>query len=70
MVILSTLPPPTEGIRHKQTNTKAHIQGKNSKCLGTGDLFVAERLVVNLFVCRIEFSNITGIYQLPGMPNY
>ena len=70
MVILSTLPPPTEGIRHKQTNTKAHIQGKNSKCLGTGDLFVAERLVVNLFVCRIEFSNITVIYQLPGMPNY
>ena len=70
MVVLSTLPPPTEGIRHKQTNTQAHIQGKNSKCLGTGDLFVAERFVVDLIVYLIEFNSTTGMNQLQDMSRY
>ncbi|XP_071086668.1 methylosome subunit pICln-like [Haliotis cracherodii] len=39
MVILTSFPPPTEGIRHKQENTVANIDGST---LGNGTLYVAE----------------------------
>ncbi len=48
MVILTSLPPPTEGIRHKQTSTQAHVKGRTNRCLGTGDLYVAERYVTQI----------------------
>ena len=40
MVVLTTFPPPAEGIRHKQENTQAHVAGKN---MGDGTLYIAER---------------------------
>ncbi|XP_002741509.1 methylosome subunit pICln-like [Saccoglossus kowalevskii] len=39
MVVVTSLPPPTEGIRHKQENTSANIDGKD---MGLGTLFITE----------------------------
>ncbi|XP_052008408.1 methylosome subunit pICln-like isoform X2 [Xyrauchen texanus] len=39
MVVLKSLPPPSEGIRHQQAETTAVLDGKR---LGSGTLFVAE----------------------------
>lgn len=41
MVILSSLPPPTEGIRHTESNAAAFINQQN---FGPGTLYIAERL--------------------------
>ena len=40
MVVLSTFPPPTEGVKMVQSNTGAYI---NAKDLGRGSLYIAER---------------------------
>lgn len=40
MVVLSSFPPPTEGIKLVQSNTGAFI---NSRDLGSGTLYIAER---------------------------
>ncbi|KAI0238824.1 Methylosome subunit pICln [Lamellibrachia satsuma] len=42
MVILTSFPPPTEGIVRKQECTQAHVRGK---CLGDGTLYIAESRV-------------------------
>lgn len=42
MVVLTSFPPPTEGIRHQQPNTSVHV---SSKDLGKGTLFIAESRV-------------------------
>ncbi|KAM3874786.1 methylosome subunit pICln [Diretmus argenteus] len=39
MVLLKTLPPPTEGVKHEQAETTAVLDGKG---LGCGTLYVAE----------------------------
>ncbi|KAL7870734.1 hypothetical protein SRHO_G00082310 [Serrasalmus rhombeus] len=39
MVLLKSLPPPNEGVRHQQAETAAVLDGKE---LGTGTLYVAE----------------------------
>ncbi|XP_070983246.1 methylosome subunit pICln-like isoform X2 [Oncorhynchus clarkii lewisi] len=39
MVLLRSVPPPTEGVRHEQGETTAVLDGKG---LGTGTLYVAE----------------------------
>lgn len=39
MVLLRSLPPPAEGVRHQQAETAAVLDGKG---LGSGTLFVAE----------------------------
>ncbi|KAL6478576.1 hypothetical protein MHYP_G00120090 [Metynnis hypsauchen] len=39
MVLLKSLPPPNEGVRHQQAETTAVLDGKE---LGTGTLYVAE----------------------------
>ena len=41
MVVLTDLPPPTEGVRFTQPQTKAVIE---SHCFGVGTLYIAERL--------------------------
>lgn len=40
MVVLTSLPPPTEGIKIFQPNTQAHFGKKD---LGKGTLYIAER---------------------------
>ena len=53
MVILTSFPPPTEGIVRKQECTQAHVRGK---CLGDGTLYIAERLAVRLGgVCKVHY---------------
>jgi len=42
MVVLSTLPPPTEGVRIQQPSTAAHL---GNKALGSGTLYIAESRV-------------------------
>uniref|UniRef100_T1IW02 Methylosome subunit pICln n=1 Tax=Strigamia maritima TaxID=126957 RepID=T1IW02_STRMM len=42
MVILTSFPPPSEGIRHQQPNTSAHVENKD---LGIGTLYIAESRV-------------------------
>ncbi|XP_077987789.1 methylosome subunit pICln-like isoform X2 [Glandiceps talaboti] len=39
MVIITSLPPPTEGIVHKEQRTSANLQGRD---MGLGTLFIAE----------------------------
>ncbi|XP_046990275.1 methylosome subunit pICln isoform X2 [Schistocerca americana] len=39
MVVLSNFPPPTEGIRHQQPATVAHV---NNRDIGKGTLFITE----------------------------
>lgn len=39
MVLLTSFPPPTEGVVHREEKTEAHVQGR---MLGCGVLFVAE----------------------------
>lgn len=39
MVVLKSVPPPSEGVRHEQAETTAVMDGKG---LGTGTLYVAE----------------------------
>lgn len=39
MVLLRSLPPPSEGVRHEQAETTAVWDGKG---LGSGTLYVAE----------------------------
>ncbi|KAK7069720.1 Methylosome subunit pICln [Halocaridina rubra] len=41
-MLLPNLPPPVEGIRHRQCNTKAFI---NARALGEGTLYIAESRV-------------------------
>ncbi|XP_071549458.1 methylosome subunit pICln isoform X2 [Panulirus ornatus] len=41
-MLLPNLPPPEEGVRHRQCNTQAFI---NEQCLGTGILYIAESRV-------------------------
>lgn len=40
MVVITSFPPPEEGIKHRQPNTRAIL---NDKDLGSGTLFIAER---------------------------
>lgn len=42
MVVLTSFPPPTQGIKHQQPNTSVHVSSKN---LGKGTLFIAETRV-------------------------
>ena len=42
MVVLTTFPPPEEGIEYRQAATEAHVGSTN---LGTGTLYVAQRFV-------------------------
>jgi len=42
MVVLTSFPPPSEGIRHEQPNTSALVENKD---LGTGTLYIAESRV-------------------------
>lgn len=46
MVVLTSLSQPTEGIRHQQQNTTAHLNQTN---LGNGTLYIAERSGFNNF---------------------
>ncbi|XP_013775248.1 methylosome subunit pICln-like [Limulus polyphemus] len=39
MVVITSFPPPTEGIRHREPNTIAHIKSRD---LGKGTLYIAE----------------------------
>lgn len=39
MVIISSLPPPSQGVRHLQNNTQAFV---DANCLGSGTLYVTE----------------------------
>lgn len=45
MVVLTSFPPPTEGIKHEQPLTSVYI---NNRELGKGTLYIAERLVIIL----------------------
>ncbi|KXJ25172.1 methylosome subunit pICln [Exaiptasia diaphana] len=49
MVIMSSLPPPSQGVRHVQNNTQAFI---DENCLGNGTLYVTEE--------RLSWSNDEG----------
>jgi len=42
MVVLTTLPPPTDGIHHQESNTSAYIAAQD---LGKGTLYIAESRV-------------------------
>lgn len=42
MVVLTSFPPPTEGIHHTQPNTTVHVESKD---LGKGTLYIAESRV-------------------------
>ncbi|XP_076323576.1 methylosome subunit pICln-like isoform X1 [Tachypleus tridentatus] len=42
MVVITTFPPPTEGIHHQEPNIAAHIKSKD---LGKGTLYIAESRV-------------------------
>ncbi len=42
MVVVSSLGPPEEGIRHREPNTTSYI---NEKCLGKGTLYISEARV-------------------------
>ena len=53
MVVVTSLGPPEEGIRHKEPATKTYI---NDKCLGTGTLFVSESRVSWLGDAGHKFS--------------
>lgn len=46
MVVLSSFPPPTDGIKLVQPNTGAFI---NAKDLGQGTLYIAERLIFSIY---------------------
>ena len=55
MVVLSSFPPPEEGVIHKQEATQAHIQGQGF--IGNGTLYIAERLgVVDQFTPGYQFT--------------
>lgn len=54
MVVLSSFPPPTEGIKLVQPNTGAFI---NARDLGHGTLYIAERFVL-LFMININFYHL------------
>lgn len=40
MVVVTSLPPPSHGVRHEQPSTKAFI---NDREIGKGTLYIAER---------------------------
>ena len=42
MVIMNSFPPPTEGLRHVESNTQAFIGGTSH---GAGTLYIAEEYV-------------------------
>lgn len=50
MVVLKSVPPPSEGVRHEQAETTAVMDGKG---LGTGTLYVAE--------ARLSWFDATGL---------
>jgi len=74
MVVLSSFPPPTEGIKLVQPNTGAFI---NTRDLGQGTLYIAERLIhlvilfifsINLihFTCFNPFSRVSWVSATSG----
>lgn len=42
MVVMTSFPPPTEGLRHVEQNTRAFI---GETCHGNGTLYIAEEYV-------------------------
>ncbi len=53
MVVLSSFPPPTEGIKLVQSNTGAFI---NTRDLGQGTLYIAERLIYIYILFKFSIS--------------
>lgn len=52
MVVLSSFPPPAEGIKLVQPNTGAFI---NTRDLGQGTLYIAERLLFLTVINCVTF---------------
>lgn len=56
MVVLSSFPPPTEGIKLVQPNTGAFI---NTRDLGQGTLYIAERLIYIYILFKFSITRVT-----------
>jgi nucleotide-sensitive chloride channel 1A len=77
MVVLSSFPPPTEGIKLVQPNTGAYI---NTRDLGQGTLYIAERFIcvfiyfifsinifkINYFIYFKSFSRVSWVSATSG----